>query len=483
MNVLKNIAIKDSFILQILAEWGVMKPVSNVARAGFIASFSLGLLLGGCVTAPTQSADFQTTQSSVDAAMSQAVRDYLRPVASMHDFSGIVRIERNDKLLVEESFGFADWERGVENTGATNFGAGSITKGLTAAIFFSLEERGALSRQNLVSKHLPEFGHGASITLDQVLRHEAGLPRDVPDSDRASVGERGLMNWLNAQSFESATIGEYAYSNVGYEVLALTFEAATGKDFAQLANELIFTPLGMANSAIETRRNDAAPNAAIGHDAGPLPLDVQPAEVAPVLAVGAEGLVASAADLIRWAKSAVNQRPVNLFDDDGDIIGSVGTREVDGAKVYKFQGSTKGYGAAVLARPADGLYVAFASNLQTYPLWGLEWALLDIADGKAPDAAPTRKSSTPLTESHRKFLGEYVHPGFGPFSITERSNGLYMTLLGPGWSFYLSPTVDGELAFRFFNTRLFWNDQGALMGEQQLIGQSPRVFELAPYSQ
>ncbi|MEO1135863.1 MAG: serine hydrolase [Pseudomonadota bacterium] len=458
-----------------------MKSVSNFARIGAITGMSLGLLLGACVTAPTESADLQAANTSVDAAMSQAVRDYLTPVAAMRDFSGIIRIERNDAVLVEEGYGFADWERGIENTGATRFAAGSITKGMTAAILFVLEENGALNRQDLVSTYLPGFVHGANITLDQVLRHEAGLPRDVPDSERASIGKAGLIQWLNAQSFENATTSEYAYSNVGYEVLALAFEAATAKNYAQLANELIFTPLGMANSTIETQRNDMAPNAAIGHDAGPLPLDVQRADVAPALAIGAEGIVATAADLIRWVKSAVNQRPVNLFDDDGDIIGSVQAREIDGATVYKFQGSTKGYGAAVLARPADDLYVAFASNLQTYPLWSLEWALLDIADGKTPDAAPIRKPSTPLTDAHRKFLGEYVHPGFGPFSITERGNGLYMTLLGPGWSFYLSPTVDDELAFRFFNTRFFWNEQGGLMSEQKLIGQPLQLFELAPY--
>ena len=47
---------------------------------------------------------------------------------------------------------------------------GSISKQFTAAAILLLEEDGALSTDDLVAEHLPDFAHGDKVTLEQLPR-------------------------------------------------------------------------------------------------------------------------------------------------------------------------------------------------------------------------------------------------------------------------------------------------------------------------
>lgn len=439
------------------------------------ATCALLFLAAACASAPT-------TPSPPADPLGDAVRAYLQPVADMNDFSGVVRIEKDGKLLTEQRFGYADWPAHAPHEPDTRFGAGSITKSMTASLVVILEEKGLLDHDARLSAFFPDYAHGDEMTVAQVLDHTAGLPRDAPANAQDAPDGFDLIAWLNAQPLLSAPGEKYSYSNIGYDLLAMICEKATGERFAALADKHLFKPLGLSDSSIETRIKDA-PHAAKGYQPGPLLLDIQPADFPAAISPGADGLAATPADLIAWARAVMNRSVANLFQEDGSMIGSVKVHEQEDRTVYRLQGTTPGYGAAVIMVPDDALYIAFASNLQTYPLFGLEWVLLDIAEGEAPGPAPLRKPTTALTDDHRRLIGAYMHPRFGPIRIEEHENGLHLVLLGPGWDFYLSPTADGEVVFRFFNTRIFRDPDGAVKAEQALLGQDAETFELAPLAE
>ena len=73
-----------------------------------------------------------------------------------------------------------------------------------------------------------------------------------------------LNKYAPPSQFEPGT--KYEYSNTGYVFLASIAEAASGIDFIQLCNSLIFGPLHMNSTRIRTLIEKAAlPNFALGH--------------------------------------------------------------------------------------------------------------------------------------------------------------------------------------------------------------------------
>ncbi|MEM8634535.1 MAG: serine hydrolase domain-containing protein [Pseudomonadota bacterium] len=441
------------------------------SSVGVLAVFTLLLFPSACSTVSTmQSTGSHQTTSAIEA--------YLRPVADVNDFSGVVRVEKGGKLVTELRFGYADWENQTPHNADTRFGAGSITKSMTASLVLLLEEDGLIARNDRLSVFLPMYTQANEITVAQVLEHTAGLPRDLPPSAR-EMPDFDLLSWLNEQPLQSQPGEEYSYSNIGYDILAMICEAVSGKSYAKLVDEYLLDPLDLRASSIETHVENA-PNAAKGYQPGPLPLDVQSADFPLAMTQGSEGLVASPADLITWARAVLSKQSAHLFEADGSFIGSVRVNEQAGRTVYRLQGTTPGYGSAVLMGPSDDLYIAFGSNLETYSLLGLERVLFEIAISNDTGGARVRKPTTVLEDTHRDLVGTYQHPRFGPVDIEERLNGLYLLVRSTGWKFYLSPTADGELVFRFFNTRIFRDENGTVKAEQSLLGAEPETFDLAP---
>src|ERR671916_1927939 len=83
--------------------------------------------------------------------------EYAQAAAKAERFSGAILVARDGKVLVSKGYGMADVENDVPNTPETRFRLGSVTKQFTAAAVLLLQERGKLSVQDSVCKHVEPF--------------------------------------------------------------------------------------------------------------------------------------------------------------------------------------------------------------------------------------------------------------------------------------------------------------------------------------
>src|ERR1700752_4453141 len=86
------------------------------------------------------------------ARMDAVVQSYVRDKT----FMGAVLVARGSAVLLSKGYGSANLEWDVPNTPTTKFRLGSITKQFTAASVLLLEERGKLSLDDPIKKHLPD---------------------------------------------------------------------------------------------------------------------------------------------------------------------------------------------------------------------------------------------------------------------------------------------------------------------------------------
>jgi CubicO group peptidase (beta-lactamase class C family) len=203
--------------------------------------------------------------------MDVAERD-VNALAAENAFSGVVRIDSAEEILVEQAYGLADRRWQIANTLDTRFATASGTKGLTALTVMSLVESGTLElatpARTLLGDDLPLVGD--DVTVEHLLAHRSGIGDYYDEEVLTDVAEYVLrvpahqlattesyLAVLDGYPTKFAPDERFAYNNGGYVVLALIAERASGVPFHELVLERVCRPAGMHDT--EFLRSDELP--------------------------------------------------------------------------------------------------------------------------------------------------------------------------------------------------------------------------------
>jgi CubicO group peptidase (beta-lactamase class C family) len=173
--------------------------------------------------------------------------------------------------------------------------AASLAKQITGACAALLEQGGALDPEALIAEWMPELPFWRErVRVRHLIHHTAGLPDVWPQMQES--GESGwtsdgvLAALADTPQLDGEPGSGYAYTSVGYIVLAEIIERIAGSPFSEFARARIFEPLGMPSSVFWTGPLASPPTAAI------LPEPTCPAATS----AGDGGLWTTVSDLLRW---------------------------------------------------------------------------------------------------------------------------------------------------------------------------------------
>ena len=161
-------------------------------------------------------------------------------------FPGAVAyILTDEKILYHEAFGYRCIKpKRLPMFCKTLFDLASLTKPIViGTLCMQLVERGELFLNTPAKQYLPEFRQ-KDVTLTHLLTHTSGLPAWIPLYLRAGSRER-VISYLGEIALESYPGEKAVYSCLGYIVLGALLERVTKQSLDKLAQERIFTPLGM----------------------------------------------------------------------------------------------------------------------------------------------------------------------------------------------------------------------------------------------
>src|ERR1700732_444348 len=99
---------------------------------------------------------------SVTEAVSGQIKRLIEPQAHADLFSGVVLVQRGDRVVFQQAYGFASWELRVANSEQTRFGIASITKPMTEALVSLLVKQNRLNPRAPVEQYIPGFPRGPS---------------------------------------------------------------------------------------------------------------------------------------------------------------------------------------------------------------------------------------------------------------------------------------------------------------------------------
>ena len=228
------------------------------------------------------------------------------------DASGTLVAMRGHRVVACEGFGLADHAARVAATCDTVYDIGSLTKQFTAAAVVKLEMLGRLDVHDPIGGWLgPVPPDKAGITVQQLLTHTSGLVDSLGD-DYQRLTRRQLVTRALASPLRTAPGTAYHYSNVGYSLLAVIIERASGTSYERFLARHLFRPAHMTQTGYtlpDWRRSEVAVEYdARGRPQG-RPFDHPWAASGPWWNLrGNGGLLSTARDLARWHRALLDHR-------------------------------------------------------------------------------------------------------------------------------------------------------------------------------
>lgn len=234
--------------------------LKNILKKLILINITALILVGGVHLFWERLLPNESSIGSVQAVkpnIGDRIDEYLKEYEAKGWFSGSVLVAEDDGILLNKGYGMADYERGVSNTPKTRFHLGSITKQFTAMAIMQLAEEGRLSTEDTLSKYIPDYPNGKTITIHQLLTHTSGIPDYINDDPSFSEICRlyhttdEIIDRFKNKPLEFKPGTRYDYSNSGYVLLGYIIEKVSGKSYEEYLSDNIFKPLGMNNTGYD----------------------------------------------------------------------------------------------------------------------------------------------------------------------------------------------------------------------------------------
>jgi D-alanyl-D-alanine carboxypeptidase len=175
----------------------------------------------------------------------------------------IATLYRNGRLTVLRA-GRADVRRSGAPSASDHMRIASVAKAFSGVVALQLVRDGRLGLDDTIGQRLPQLPPAwAAVTVRELLNHTSGLP-DYTESDgfakqfredpRGFVAPSRIIDWVRADALVFAPGSRYAYSNTDNIVIGLIAEAVTGRSYADLLDEIVFSPAKLRDTSFPTRR-------------------------------------------------------------------------------------------------------------------------------------------------------------------------------------------------------------------------------------
>jgi CubicO group peptidase (beta-lactamase class C family) len=419
----------------------------------------LGVMLS-CLTSNkvwSQKRDYQFLTDSLH--IDQQLEKYKLPGFSLVVFE-------NYKIVYSNQFGVKSTNSGEKIDENTAFSTASISKPITALLCHILEEKGLINLDDPIDKHLKrwhlpksKFTENKSPTWKQFLNHTAGTTQDgfedhyegepIPTLEQSLLGQ--IPRYDKEIEFIFTPGTNWKYSGGGYVIVQMALEDTFNKSIAELANEYIFSPLGLKNTTmIQPNEKGFPTNVAFVHDKDGkviktgLPITPQ---VAP------SGMWSTPTDLAKLSieiqnalrnknnkviSHAVAQKVTEVTALKNAVGGwSYGWQKSFGYNGYDWfscNGSNTGVGGNILATMKDGngvVYLANGEKPNRFPVMGQsQKKILTLMNWNSKESdEETQEMPLDLKEKLIRTYDDFLYGQGMETKIVEKNNRLYVESL------------------------------------------------------
>ena len=313
-------------------------------------------------------------------ARADAIDDYFKLTMQKRRIPGLaLAVVKNGVVVKAQGYGIANLETDTPVKPETVFELASITKQFTATAIMMLVEEGRVGLDDKVSKFLKETPESwKDITVRHLLTHTSGLPGLGKDfkglvwTFRVSTAE--MYDAARRDPVEFTPGDRWQYSDVGYFLLGMIIESASGRKYSEFLTEKIFKPLEMTATTVLNQRaiikNRARGYTLYNDELINLRRDAQ------VELPSHYGIFSTVLDLAKWDAALYSEKllkqsslalmwtPVTLNNGRSSPYGF--GWEVNEQRGHRIIGHTGITGTEITRFPNDSLTIIVLTNLGSY---------------------------------------------------------------------------------------------------------------------
>lgn len=362
----------------------------------------------------------------------------------------IVAVSHKGKLIMNEAYGYANIEQKKKLKPTNVFRIASQSKTFTATALMQLQEKESLKIDDLAIDYLPWLKdhrdkRWQKVTIRQLMSHGAGIIRDGINADywqleKPFPNKQQLQDAILKSDLTIDSNVKLKYSNLGYSLLGMIIEAASGQTYADYISSNIIESLGLENTGpeytpeIEDRL--ATGYTRLESSQTRLPIDnIFTDAMAP-----ATGIYSTAEDLCRYfsaqfigsgkllsdeSKKEMQKvqwhayRPSNINNEDYGLGFSI--EYLNQRKLISHGGAFPGHATYSIADPKDKLVVTVLINCIDQQAGLIARSLFDIID-----YFQNNSSETPTKLATKRLAGRYINL-FGMTDIIATGDNLVAT--------------------------------------------------------
>ena len=405
----------------------------------FSVTVLIGYLVGLGAIVWLTAQDAKGSDASVDAKVDALFNPWNKP-----DSPGVVcAVMQDGKVIYAKGFGMAHLEHDIPLSPDSVFYIASTSKQFTAAAIALLVLDGKISLDADIRTFLPELRHlKSTVTVGQLVHHTSGFKdyfsllaltgwRDTDYFDNDMVVK--LLARQRTLNFEPGT--EYSYSNSNYVLLAEIVKRVTGKPLREVAEERIFSPLGMTQTSFDDDYRRIVKNRVVSYLPG---VNGDFHQLLKEFDGHGDGnLLTSVRDLARWDENFYTEavggkafielmHTKGVLNNGKEITYAFGLMldTYRGLPTVRHSGGFKGFRTELLRFPQQHFSVAMLSNLGSVNAWSLANKVAEVflaehmAEAVERAAPVTDRPPTAIKIDSAVFdayVGDYAvdgHPGF-----------------------------------------------------------------------
>jgi CubicO group peptidase (beta-lactamase class C family) len=356
--------------------------MGRISRRHFVRMLAGVPVLG--VAAPSVSA--ATQRGSLSRSQIEAVELILRRLVDGDAVPGIsYSMGNRSETLAEGAFGVRVIDPRTPMESVTHCPIASVSKQFVAAGAYLLQQKGALSLDEPLSKYVPDYVHAQKMTVSQVLSMRSGISADDEACEAAvdgKIDQVSLFANLNKEQLDFEPGRYFSYSNCAYNLAGVVLARVSKMSYDRFIDESFFQPLGMTSSYVLGSREEA--NFAQGYAREGNGWKTEPPTRADkVFASG--NLVSTLGDMQLWNRSLLNgtvlsRETLKKIFAVPTAAGPAYTHYASGwfvepSGVIWHGGTLLGYGTNNILVPATG----YASTLLSNTPQNDRWKPADIA--------------------------------------------------------------------------------------------------------
>ncbi len=380
------------------------------------------------------------TKPAVPDPLTAQINAYLLAHVNNAKFNGSVFLAKGDSILYHQHYGLADRANEIAISDSTKFLIGSITKPFTAMAILLLEQDGALSLNDPLSKYFPDFPIADSVTIEQLLTHTSGIRDyhdfpDWPERSQSDIIPMDVIEQVKTDPYRFPPGTSFRYSNTGYILLGLIIEQVSKSSFDAYLNKAIIAPLGLKNTGVIT--NEWSPeNLAKGYSTSPR--ETTPAAYINYNQPYSSGnMFATCQDLKTFTLAVMHsdllpaEKTAEVFSNNAGYYGyDWGIRDFDGIKAYGHHGGMNGYWGSITFIPESETFLCFLTNDDNTPKYTINKALVDMLKGSEAEIPKPYDWRAIDNDTKEEVIGHYLVKAGDTLTVFEESDQLFMKETG-----------------------------------------------------